>query len=268
MAEPKTTSAKTVSKSDFIRQRPAVLSAAEVVARGKAEGIEFAPQLVYRVRGSAMKKRKPAKRAATARATKPASAASSKPTLPSKSDFIRAQAATLSAAEVVAKAKAQGIKIDPALVYKVWGRSKAKIPTTKAAAAPVVSSPSTVPVTKPNAASAKLPKSKADFVRAYPNLSPKEIVQKAKAAGVKFDARYVYRVRAMDKTARKAKRAAVKTTTSTPAHANEVRLSAALSAASSSNEDLLRAVAAELGLGRAVEVLQGERARVRAVIGV
>ena len=122
MAEPKTTSAKTVSKSDFIRQRPAVLSAAEVVARGKAEGIEFAPQLVYRVRGSAMKKRKPAKRAATARATKPASAASSKPTLPSKSDFIRAQAATLSAAEVVAKAKAQGIKIDPALVYKVWGR--------------------------------------------------------------------------------------------------------------------------------------------------
>ncbi len=32
-------------------------------------------------------------------------------------------------------------------------------------------------------------------------------------------------------------------------------------------EDVLRAIAAELGLGRAVEVLEGERARVRAVIG-
>lgn len=31
-------------------------------------------------------------------------------------------------------------------------------------------------------------------------------------------------------------------------------------------EPLLRAVAAELGLGRAVEILQGERARVRAVL--
>jgi hypothetical protein len=31
-------------------------------------------------------------------------------------------------------------------------------------------------------------------------------------------------------------------------------------------EDLLKAAAAELGLGRAIEILQGERARVRAVI--
>jgi hypothetical protein len=32
-------------------------------------------------------------------------------------------------------------------------------------------------------------------------------------------------------------------------------------------EDLLKAVAAEIGLGRAMEILVGERARVRAVIG-
>jgi hypothetical protein len=32
-------------------------------------------------------------------------------------------------------------------------------------------------------------------------------------------------------------------------------------------EDLLRAAAAELGLGRAMEILEGERARVRAVLG-
>jgi hypothetical protein len=36
---------------------------------------------------------------------------------------------------------------------------------------------------------------------------------------------------------------------------------------SSSAENLLRAVAAELGLGRAVEILQGERARVRGLMG-
>jgi hypothetical protein len=32
-------------------------------------------------------------------------------------------------------------------------------------------------------------------------------------------------------------------------------------------KDLLRAVAAELGLGRAVEMLEGETARVRGLIG-
>jgi hypothetical protein len=35
----------------------------------------------------------------------------------------------------------------------------------------------------------------------------------------------------------------------------------------SSTEDLLRAVAAELGLGHAMEILQRERAQVRAVLG-
>jgi hypothetical protein len=33
-----------------------------------------------------------------------------------------------------------------------------------------------------------------------------------------------------------------------------------------SAEDLLKAVAAEIGLGRAIEQLQGERARVRAIL--
>jgi hypothetical protein len=35
----------------------------------------------------------------------------------------------------------------------------------------------------------------------------------------------------------------------------------------SSVEELLRAAAAEIGLARAVEILEGERARVRAMIG-
>jgi hypothetical protein len=94
----------------------------------------------------------------------------------SKSAFIRKQPATLSAAEVVAKAKAAGIKFTTQLVYKVRGGSKAKKAvakkTTTAKSVAVVTSKS--PVTE----------SKADFVRAHANLSPKEIVAKAKSEGV------------------------------------------------------------------------------------
>jgi hypothetical protein len=37
--------------------------------------------------------------------------------------------------------------------------------------------------------------------------------------------------------------------------------------ATGSVEELLKAIAAEIGLGRAIAVLQGERDRVRAVLG-
>jgi hypothetical protein len=49
MPEPRTP-AKTLSSSDFIRQQPASLSATEVIAKGKAEGIKFGSSLVYMVR--------------------------------------------------------------------------------------------------------------------------------------------------------------------------------------------------------------------------
>ncbi len=39
-----------LSKSDFIRSQPTSVSAAEVVKKGKAQGIKFSPQLVYNVR--------------------------------------------------------------------------------------------------------------------------------------------------------------------------------------------------------------------------
>jgi hypothetical protein len=143
-----------------------------------------------------------------------------------KSDVIRAQPPTMSDADVTS--------------------ADSKTPATKSRATASSKTPT------------QLPKSKADFVRAHPNLSPKEIVEKAAAAGIKLGWRYVYNVRATDKVARKRKRAAAKGRTSTP--------SVTLAASSSSAEDLLRAVAAELGLGRAVEILAQERARVRAIL--
>jgi hypothetical protein len=239
------------SKTDFIRAQPASLSAADVIAKGKTEGIKFTPQLVYRVRGSAK-----AKSSKAASGTKPAAATTSTPNPPSKRAFIRAIPFSVSAKDVVAQGKAAGLKFNTDYVQRA--RKTANDVATKPT--------SPVPTSATPKAPAKLLKSKADFVRAYSSLSPKEIVEKGKAEGVKFDARYVYRVRAMDKAARKRKRAAAKTLTSTPKDVNGTGASVMSAAPSSSAEDLLRAVAAELGLGKAVEILAGERARVQSIL--
>ncbi len=168
-----------------------------------------------------------------------------KPTL-SKSDFIRKQPVTLSAAEVIAKAKAAGIKFAPVLVYKVRGRAKSKAKAKRA------STP------KPIAATPSKPQSKADFVRGLPASTPaKEVVKLAKAAGIKLGIFYVYGVRRVAKMAAKKKRSAARTGASVPRPITTA----------SSAENLLKAVAAEIGLGPSIEILQGERARVRAVIG-
>ncbi len=165
----------------------------------------------------------------------------------SKSDFIRSQPATLSGPEVVAKGRAAGIKFSPQLVYNVRGGSKAMKGTVKKTATPVKSA---AIVTSPA-------KSKADFIRSLPKtMSAKEVVATGKAQGFKFDATYVYWARGSASkkstratTARKAPAVSRPITTSTKA------------------ETLLRAVAAEIGLGRAMEILSAERAMVRAVVG-
>jgi len=173
-----------------------------------------------------------------------------KKTTLSKSDFIRSQHAALSAAEVVAKGKAAGMAILPGLVYEVRRTARSK----RAAAKRTSATPKNVTMKPPVIAS------KADFVRARAHLSPKEVVEDAKAAGIKFDARYVYNVRAYDRTGDKRKRVARATTARqsppVPRPINSVR----------SAEELLKAVASEIGLGRAIELLQGERARVHSIL--
>jgi len=247
--------------SKLILSLPSTLSGAQVVERVKAKGMSTSRANVSRVRG--LYRAKAANTSATVTSTasktapaKPAGQATSKAT-PNRSDFIRAQPTTMSPADVVAKGKTQGIKFGRSLVYMVRGAATAKKGVTKkTSAAPTRTTPAKTGV-----------KSKADFVRAYPSLSAKEVVEKAKAEGIKLGWRYVYNVRASDKATRKAKRAAAKATIAMTAAVNGAATSVALPAPSSSTEDLLRAVAAELGLGRAVEILEGERERVRAVIG-
>jgi hypothetical protein len=162
----------------------------------------------------------------------------------SKSDFIRSQPSSMSPTDVVAAAKAAGITMSRNLVYMVRAR---KGGATKAPSKPQ----------KP----ATTGESKADFVRARSHLSPKEIVEDATDQGMKLDATYVYNVRGYDKTMAKKQRQPAKAAAPSASEANRSSRSA------SAVEDLLRAVAAELGLGRAIQILQAERARVHAVIG-
>ena len=103
--------------------------------------------------------------------------------------------------------------------------------------------------------------SKAAFVRSFPSSTPaKEVVAKAKAAGISLSDAYVYNVRATTKTkktgstgARGPRRGPAPTTV----HVGGGR----------GAEELLRAVAAELGLARAIGVLQAEHSRVRRLLG-
>jgi len=81
----------------------------------------------------------------------------------------------------------------------------------------------------------------------------KEVVAQAKKVGMKLEVSYVYNVR----QAAKPKRAAVRVAVANGG-GSKVTASAA---------NLLKAVAAEIGLGAAIGILSGERARVATVIG-
>jgi hypothetical protein len=92
--------------------------------------------------------------------------------------------------------------------------------------------------------------SKAAFVRSLPATTPaKEVVAKAKAAGIKLSEPYVYNVRATSKAKKGGKRGPGR-----PAGAQGA-------------EQLLRAIASNLGLARSLEILRGEHERVRRLLG-
>jgi hypothetical protein len=88
-------------------------------------------------------------------------------------------------------------------------------------------------------------------------LPAKEVLAKAKASGLKTSESNVHRVRRLHGGSKRAASAPRKAST----------VARTTSGSHSRTEELLRAVAAELGLGRALEILQGERARVRGVLG-
>jgi hypothetical protein len=210
-------------------------------------------------------------------------AAKKAPPQQSKSAFIRAQPATMSAADVVSQGKAAGITLRPELVYEVRRVARARTASGATAsgsrgASGATASGATASRGKGNAKRSKsrsakgagarssLGKgkalSKADFVRAHANASPREITEKAAAEGITLGTRYVYNVRGSDRAAAKKKRQ--------QARSGAPRKGVAVPrpiATTSRAEDLLKAVGAEVGLAKAIEILSGERARVKAVLG-
>jgi hypothetical protein len=106
---------------------------------------------------------------------------------------------------------------------------------------------------------------KSAYVRSLPTDMPaKDVVEHAKAKGMKLSVEYVYSIRAAAKTtAKRAPKAA-------PKRRGRPPTATVTSSKRSSNvrvEDLLRAAAAEIGLSLAIGLLQAEQQRVRSVIG-
>ena len=299
----------------FIRSLATDTPVAEVIAKAREKGFETSESNVSRVRSEMAKakiatkeaavntpkksaSKKSVKKTASSKsvtATKePASPGTAKSAGVSKSDFIRMHPG-LSVAELMAAGKDQGLTFTSSLVYMVRGRQDGKASPKKttpkkpaakeASAAPKKTATKKTVVAKKTSTASKPPakkvpettESKADFVRARAHLSPREIVEDAKAQRIAFDASYVYKVRGYDKaTANKQARTSKKSAASAPVkvpmvtktiNPKPVPGNATRPSVTTSIEELLKAAAAELGLARAIEILQGERARVRAVLG-
>ena len=117
---------------------------------------------------------------------------------------------------------------------------------------------------------------KSAFIRDLPEDMPaKDVVEKAKTAGLNMSIPYVYSIRTAQK-ARAKKIAAGHPPARRGRRPNSVVAATASSApsraatASSGHgkiEDLLRAVASELGLSNAIRLLQAEQLKVRAFMG-
>jgi hypothetical protein len=122
------------------------------------------------------------------------------------------------------------------------------------------------------------------FILTLPKTLPaKEVLAKAKARGIETSENNVHRVRRLHAAAAPAKtpasgsasggsKAPASATPTKSDFGRQFRLDkpakelVAVRRTGSSADDLLRAVAAEIGLGRAVDILQSERARVRVAL--
>jgi hypothetical protein len=120
-----------------------------------------------------------------------------------------------------------------------------------------------MPRKKSPAAPTKAPAAKINksaFVRSLPRSMPaKEVVAKAKAQGITISVPLVYIARAQAKK---------KTGKRGPGRPRKnAAIAASTSVSTAGVEGLLRAAAAEIGLSRAIEILNEQRESVRRVLG-
>ena len=153
---------------------------------------------------------------------------------PTKSDVIRSMP-NASAADIIKKAKSLGLKLTANHVYAVRAIDKRRGRPARAGGAP----PSVA--FKPNKRA-----SKTEFIRGFANdLPAAKIVEEAKRAGVKISKEYVYRVRALTK----------------PGIGSGRRALSRGPASHAGSEQRLTSLALEIGLLRAVALLERVRAR-------
>jgi hypothetical protein len=170
-----------------------------------------------------------------------------KKSTPNKSDFIRKHIG-LPVEQIVSKAKSEGLRLSPALVYKVRGR------TTSAKSVKRAKAPAKAPAKKaaaPASAGAATT-SKAAFIRSMPaSMSANDVVAAAAKRGMKLTANHVYAVRSTSKPGRPRK-AAAKRVSAKPTGRGPGRPSAR-----AGSESTFRRLVLEMGIARA-KILVGE----------
>jgi hypothetical protein len=114
----KKTSRKPLSKSAFVRGLPATLPAKEVVAKAKAAGLTLSDRYVHVIRSIAKRAAKQGENGVKVprRGGRPIS---------SKRTFVLGLPASMPAAEVIKRAKSQGMKLTTNYVYKIRSRGAA-----------------------------------------------------------------------------------------------------------------------------------------------
>jgi len=156
---------------------------------------------------------------------------------PNKSAFIRSLPTDMPAVDVVAKAKAAGLKLTPAFVYAIRSKSRNKSPGgAKRGPKPATGKPSA-----------------SEFVRAQPaTMKASEVVAAGAKQGIKFSTNLVY---------------AVRSSGSKPGAGRGGRRGPGRAAAlTGGNESVFRKLALDLGISRARQVLDGLESKLRELI--
>ncbi len=196
----------------------------------------------------------------------------------SKTEYVLGLPKTLSATDVVKKAKAAGIAISVAYVHNIRSAAKrkgkkrpakgrkvaakkARVTTRRAKPAKKRSKVRTARKRSKAKTSKKL--SKKDYVLSLPKgLSAAEVVDKAKGDGISLTSSYVYKVRGKGKTVRRNARAAKKPV-ATPAARAQAKAGVRATPRTGSPEERFVDLVLDIGLTRAGELLSTIKERVK-----
>jgi hypothetical protein len=125
--KPKKSAAAKPNKSAFVRSLAFDMPSADVIARAKAKGMKLTRNDVHAIRAIARRKHEqPKPSGANSRSS------SSGGSGVNKSAFVRSLPSTLSAAEVIARGKAKGIRLSAAQVYTIRANARRKRPKSAA----------------------------------------------------------------------------------------------------------------------------------------